>query len=252
MGQRDTKSVGFPAVNIRSVSLSVGTVGMALGASVNAQAAAQTLAPVGLVPAGLVPAGSVPAESVLTESEVIEGALVASELTTHQAQLDGRTRLQTLQAGARRAQLDRVQRAQALTSNVEYAATRTHDIGHSDTSHSNISDGVYLYGERAAYDQLATAYFVFQANAGDVTGAFYTASSSFDCAQGRINSDGMELTITESYSQESYPYSLGLSPIETQIASQHAQPVPVSIEGFHELPIRESDRAILSICEAKY
>lgn len=192
-------------------------------------------------------------------------------------ELGSRTeKLASLQAGARRAQLERLQRSQALLEHTGSTApsadsvltsgvrsTTSHQSLSTDQSlstaqsasasiHQNVSNnGVYLYGEKPAYDQLNAAYFVFETNNSNVTGAFYTASSSFDCAQGLIHADRVQLTITNSYSQDSYSYALGLNPAETQVASQQPVTLPVEIDGFYQLPVRESDRAILATCQAQ-
>ncbi len=113
------------------------------------------------------------------------------------------------------------------------------------------ADGVYLYGQQPVRDQLETAYFVFEAVAGSVTGAFYMPSSSFDCAQGHINNAQIDLAITNSDSQETYRYALGLDTSATAVASQQgAVTAPLDIFGFYQLPVNESDRAILATCQA--
>lgn len=163
---------------------------------------------------------------------------------------DRLTKLRALQAGARRAQMERLQ------------AQRSAEQTQSASANLNFSsgDGIYLYGEQPAYDQSATAYFVFETNAGSVTGAFYTPASSFDCAQGRINSNSIQLAITDSYSQERHSYALGLTSTDVPIASGHSETLPQSIipqsieqriDGYYPLPVRDSDRVILATCQAQ-
>ncbi|MFK8183218.1 MAG: hypothetical protein AB8B99_07570 [Phormidesmis sp.] len=161
--------------------------------------------------------------------------------------------LESLQAGARRAQLERLRRAQARLD--QPATPSAPVLSNAATRNLSVSDranGIYLYGEQPVHDQPGTAYFVFETNAGNVTGAFYTASSSFDCAQGRINSNNIQLTITDSYSQDSYSYALSRIPATTQVASQQSVTLPMDIEGFHPLPVRTSDRTILATCQTQY
>ena len=166
---------------------------------------------------------------------------------------DHTTKLRSLQAGARRAQLERFRNAQgnegfAHSPEATAPTPAIAPVSPADGGFS-ASDGVYLYGEQPVRDQISSAYFVFQTDSGTVTGAFYTASSSFDCAQGHISQDRLQLTITESYSQQRYPYALNLVPVEAQIASTQEGSLPVGIEGFYSLPLSEVDHAILSVCQ---
>ena len=113
------------------------------------------------------------------------------------------------------------------------------------------ADGIYLYGQQPTPNQLATAYFVFESQGGRVTGAFYMPSSSFDCVQGHIGSDRIALNVTDSYSQETASYSLGLHPPNAQVAGLGSSiAAPPNISGFHQLPVSDRDRALLSTCQA--
>ncbi|MEM6450182.1 MAG: hypothetical protein AAF703_07705 [Cyanobacteria bacterium P01_D01_bin.105] len=219
-----SRSVGL---GLKAVSLSVGAVSVTLGLSAPVQALEplQVLAPV---------------NAAMT---------VNGDLDTRS------TRLQQLQSGARRAQLERHWRSQAYLEHhpaqAETATPPKHLENEAVANGFMAGDGVYLYGEQPAHDQIAAAYFVFETNDDNVTSAFYTVSSSFDCAQGRIESDSMQLTITDSYSQERHRYALGLVSAETQIASGQPVGLPQSIQGFYELPVREGDLAILNTCQAQ-
>lgn len=113
------------------------------------------------------------------------------------------------------------------------------------------ADGVYLYGQQPVPDQLETAYFVFEAQAGSITGAFYMPSSSFDCAQGHISNEQIVLNITNSDSQETYRYALALDADTSEVASrQGTVAAPLNIAGFHQLPVSDHDRSILATCQA--
>ncbi|MEM9149749.1 MAG: hypothetical protein AAGB19_04775 [Cyanobacteria bacterium P01_F01_bin.3] len=115
----------------------------------------------------------------------------------------------------------------------------------------NLASGTYFYGEQPIADQPETAYFVFESQGTSITGALFMASSSFDCVTGRIVNQRMSLSVTDSYSQETYPYALTLSKPLVEIASQSSTiSLPLSIEGFYPLPLREQDRAILATCQA--
>lgn len=113
------------------------------------------------------------------------------------------------------------------------------------------AQGIYHYGQQPIVDQPETAYFVFESQGANVAGALYMPSSSFDCVQGRIVDQQMALSITDSYSQETYSYALALNEPTVEVASQGgAIASPPNIDGFYPLPLREQDRAILATCQA--
>ncbi len=113
------------------------------------------------------------------------------------------------------------------------------------------ADGVYLFGEQPVPDQLATAYFVFELQAGRVTGAFYMPQSSFDCVQGEMRDAEMALTITDSYSQEQYTYALALT--QDALVASNDGVAALSLSGFHQIDqLSDTDQRLLSTCLANY
>lgn len=114
-------------------------------------------------------------------------------------------------------------------------------------------DGVYLYGQVPVANQLATTYLVFEARSGTVTGAFYMPSSSYDCVQGTIGSSQIDLSVTDSYLQDSYRYALGLEYSPEAVASQVMPSASSpSIAGFYALPVTTQDLALVATCQALY
>lgn len=150
------------------------------------------------------------------------------------------SRLQQLQEGAKRAQAERFEQQpiDLIESQPAVLDSNVH------------ADGVYLYGERPAAHQTSTTYFVFEAQSGSVTGAFYMPSSSFDCVQGQISAAEMALQVTDSYLPETSAYTLALNAPTAEVASRINVPAPPNIEGFYSLPVSQSDRAILATCQA--
>ena len=113
----------------------------------------------------------------------------------------------------------------------------------------HLSNGVYLFGEKPLPDQLQTAYMVFEAQAGQVVGAFYSPHSSFDCFQGSVENTQLSLAITETYSQEEYAYALDLE--DTPIAGPGGR--QFAIEGFHQIEtVSENDLRMLNTCQTHY
>ncbi len=112
-----------------------------------------------------------------------------------------------------------------------------------------LENGIYLFGEKPLPDQLQTAYMIFEARAGQVVGAFYSPHSSFDCFQGDVHNTQLSLAITETYSQEVYPYMLDLE--DTAIAGPGGS--QFAIEGFHQIDtVSDNDMRMLSTCQAQY
>lgn len=121
------------------------------------------------------------------------------------------------------------------------------------TAVDHLVDGRYLYGQQPIPDQLATAYFVFESQGGNITGAFYMPSSSFDCVQGQIELEQMMLEVTDSYSQETSPYALSLNAPAAVVASQSSVVnAPPNISGFYLLPMSDQGLELLAICSARY
>jgi hypothetical protein len=113
------------------------------------------------------------------------------------------------------------------------------------------ADGVYIFGQRPLPDQLETAYLVFESQAGSIVGAFYMPQSSFDCVQGRVQETQLSMSITDSYSYETYDYALGLNH-DTMVASTGNVSV-LNIEGFQQLDqVSDNDLRILNTCKAFY
>lgn len=113
----------------------------------------------------------------------------------------------------------------------------------------NLSNGVYLFGEKPLPDQLQTAYMIFEARADEVVGAFYSPHSSFDCFRGHVDNTQLSLAITETYSQEEYAYALNLE--DTTVAGPGER--QFAIEGFYQIdPVSENDLRMLSTCQDHY
>lgn len=180
-----------------------------------------------------------------------------STLRFEQAQFEQR-RLEAALLRQLRLEQVRIEHLHRLQAHLGQSAHRSaHQVEQANALPSTADDssvnGVYLYGQQPVPDQLATAYFVFELQGGSITGAFYMPSSSFDCVQGQIEPEQIHLSVTDSYSQETSPYALSLSPPTAVVASQ-ASPVtaPLNIAGFYQLPMNDQSQDLLAICRARY
>ena len=90
---------------------------------------------------------------------------------------------------------------------------------------------------------------IFEARAGQMVGAFYAPHSSFDCFEGNVQSNRLSLAITETYSQDVYPYMLSLD--DTAIAGPGGS--QFAIAGFHQIDtVSENDMRMLNTCQEHY
>ena len=112
------------------------------------------------------------------------------------------------------------------------------------------AEGTYLFGQSAQPNEIGSAYTVFTVQNTQVVGAFYQPRSSFDCFSGQVQSGQLALNITDSYSQETYPYNVALT-LDTTLVAGGGAPA-YRLEGFHRIDtLSEVDREILTICAAQ-
>ncbi len=226
------------SVFLRNTGLPIGIFSAALGVVAPAQASLQSALPFDA-----------------TQADQAVEVLPSNQLQNNQIE---QSRLRGLQEGARRSRqtwndLERSRLEQARQQQTQFERQQQEQALPSQlpvTSHYP-ADGVYLYGQQPIINQPATTYFVFESQSGSLTGALYVASSSFDCVQGKMNLESIALNVTNSYSQETYVYSLGLNPSVAQIASRFNVSASPNIDGFHQLSVSEQDRDILATCQAR-
>jgi hypothetical protein len=116
-----------------------------------------------------------------------------------------------------------------------------------------LSDGVYLYGESPAPEQIGAAYMVFEVNGAEVTGAFYLPHSSFDCFQGEFQGSRLDLMVVDSYSQTAHDYSIAIQQDGYIASSSDSVAVPVQIDGYHHISeVSENDHRLLDTCKADF
>lgn len=112
--------------------------------------------------------------------------------------------------------------------------------------------GRYLFGQVPERDQLGQGYIVLESTGDQVFGALYYPSSSFDCFHGQVESGQLAMTITNSYTQETYPYSIALAS-DTAVASAAATDSlqPFNLQGFHQIDdLNDNDLRLLATCQA--
>ena len=114
---------------------------------------------------------------------------------------------------------------------------------------SGLADGTHVFGESPEAGQVGATYMVLNVQSQRVVGAFYKPSSSFDCFSGHITGNEMALTITDSYDDTRYPYTVALD-TNSQTASQGGTVNEVVPSGFYPLTeLSELDGQILATCQ---
>lgn len=113
---------------------------------------------------------------------------------------------------------------------------------------SGSARGIYLYGQSPEPGQIGHAYAVVEVINNQAIGAFYMPQSSFDCFYGEIQAETLALNVVSSYEQETYQYSIPLTPssiASTSSISTH----PMQLDGYHEIAdVSEKDHHILNVC----
>ena len=135
--------------------------------------------------------------------------------------------------------------------NAESSQTPTQSANRSEVA--TVPNGVYLYGESQQPDQIGSAYLVFEVSDNQAVGAFYLPHSSFDCFQGEVQGDRLNLTITNSYDQNTYAYSLPIQTDSYVASAVEVAPPTVQLNGFHSISsVSDNDHRILETCKADF
>jgi hypothetical protein len=114
-----------------------------------------------------------------------------------------------------------------------------------------LADGVYLYGESPLANQIGAVYFVFEAEAGQLSGAVYQPSSSFDCVRGTMGNGALDLVITDAYDQSESSYAIALVS-SAAIATAGGGAGSTQLEGMHSIAtLSELDRQLLATCTVR-
>ncbi|MEM1367036.1 MAG: hypothetical protein AAGG02_03275 [Cyanobacteria bacterium P01_H01_bin.15] len=116
------------------------------------------------------------------------------------------------------------------------------------TPSSQISQGVYLYGQSAQPEQLGSEYLVFQVQNDRVVGASYYPQSEYACFTGRILGDQLQLQVQDPYEPDIFSsYALDIS-FEDSFVAGTAVP-ELSLIGYRALEtITANDRRLLDSC----
>lgn len=141
--------------------------------------------------------------------------------------------------------------SEAENKNVNIVPTTRNNLGLSVPANLPQKDGIYLYGQSSAPNQLGQGYIVFQKQQGQVIGALYMPNSEFSCFQGTIANSG-ELAMTV----RSSPGEVGAIQVSTtsripQLTNDDSitYAYSVALQDYRPLKtISANDRKILQMC----
>lgn len=142
----------------------------------------------------------------------------------------------------------------------EVASSNTRTTG----SVKQISDGIYLYGQSSQPEQIGQEYIVFEVRGGRTIGALYMPQSEFNCFQGTLQAQQLNVTLAQPDSeiaqsgpnerQEFQPVAVGSrSPAGGNRFDAISFPLSVKLQNYHQITrVSENDQRILSMCKANY
>lgn len=140
----------------------------------------------------------------------------------------------------------------AHAAKVKLTASSLNASNTSDINTQPETEDVYLYGQAPTAGQIGAAYMVFEVNGQDVSGGIYMPYSSFDCFQGEVEANQLQLTITNSYEETAYPYSVALAPNSASASANGPAIAPFGLVGYHAIPaISAVAQEVLSTCRAQ-
>jgi hypothetical protein len=100
-------------------------------------------------------------------------------------------------------------------------------------------DGMYLYGEANAANQLGKGYFIFQQSGQKIVGAMYYPQSEYTCFTGNRTATNVRLQ----------PFELGNQPTSTQSLSEQ-DALQISLPQLYKIDqIGVSERQALAACQ---
>ena len=137
------------------------------------------------------------------------------------------------------------------------------NVSEQASSVKHLRDGIYLYGQSDKPEQIGQEYMVFEVQGERVIGAFYMPHSEFNCFQGSLESQQLNVTLANSETDvaESTPgegqhfqpiAASGTSPSTDNRFDAVTFPVAVKLQNYHRIArVTANDQQILGMCKAK-
>jgi hypothetical protein len=111
-----------------------------------------------------------------------------------------------------------------------------------------LPNGVFFYGQSSQPDKIGQEYLVFEVQQNQVKGAIYLPSSEFNCFEGILTPQAMQISIADPYNDMIYPVQISLQR-EAMTASVTIPSPVVGLEGYYELDeVRDRDQYFLQTC----
>jgi hypothetical protein len=136
-------------------------------------------------------------------------------------------------------------------------------IAKAPASNGSIADGTYLYGQSSEPGQVGKEYLIFEARQGKVIGAMFLPGSEYNCFNGTVDSNQLNLTVVNQYNQTALAHTIdraqpaqlaavgGGINIEKTYESL-SYPHTVGLDGYQPITkISDNDKQILNACRNK-
>ena len=130
---------------------------------------------------------------------------------------------------------------------------KTSYLAQNEQSRLPWSDGIYFYGQSEKLDQIGQEYLVFKVNQKNIIGVFYMPSSEYNCFQGRVEEQRINLSIRDTYNNSTYAHSIAIQ--ERSLIAAEGSKIKRfgGLQGYKPIgKIRKVEQEMLDICEKSF
>jgi hypothetical protein len=121
-------------------------------------------------------------------------------------------------------------------------------IAISPTENEAFTDGIYFYGQSALPEQLGKEYLIFQVDRGKIKGAFFLPQSEYDCLEGTIDRQKINLSI-EDGEGNIYTHQIAIERNSSIASNGNLERRSVNLQGYQPIsPIPATAKELLVSC----
>jgi hypothetical protein len=111
-----------------------------------------------------------------------------------------------------------------------------------------LADGIYFYGQSSQPEQLGKEYLIFQVKRDKVKGALFMPQSEYDCWQGSIDRQNLNLSI-EDGEGNNYDYQIALDRTAPVATNNNTSRNDISLRGYQSIAqIPATVKELLASC----
>jgi hypothetical protein len=121
-------------------------------------------------------------------------------------------------------------------------------IAISPANNETFADGIYFYGQSTLPEQLGKEYLIFQVDRGKIKGAFFLPQSEYDCLQGTIDRQKINLSI-EDIEGNIYTHQIAIEQNSSIASNGNLERRSVNLRGYQSIsPIPATAKELLVSC----